>query len=154
LSNEQTLLAQLKRVPGAKKGRTNALALCDVSNFSRINHPFGSVPGDLALKQVAKCLDKITRDDDIVGRIGAQQFIVCLKGIDEILAKEFFDRIQDGLQESVFQTEQGQRFNIESNMSIYMTMERFHDLDEVLSDMRHSLDISHKQQRSHDKAKT
>ncbi|MFQ3197904.1 MAG: diguanylate cyclase (GGDEF)-like protein [Paraglaciecola sp.] len=154
LSNEQTLLAQLKRVPGAKKGRTNALALCDVSNFSRINHPFGSVPGDLALKKVANCLRKITRDDDIVGRIGAQQFIVCLKGIDDILAKEFFDRIQDALQESVFQTDQGQRFNIESNMSIYMTMERFHDLDEVLSDMRHSLDISRKQQRSHDEAKT
>ncbi|MFT6897655.1 MAG: diguanylate cyclase (GGDEF)-like protein [Paraglaciecola sp.] len=154
LPNERTLLAELKRVPAPKKGRTNALALCDVSNFSRINKQFGHVSGDLALKTVANCLRKITRDGDIVGRIGAQQFIVCLKGIDEILAKEFFDRILDALHESVFQTEQGERLNIESTMSIYMTMGRFHDLDEVLSDMRDSLDISRKQQQSRDEART
>jgi diguanylate cyclase (GGDEF)-like protein len=153
LPNERTLLAELKRVPAPKKGRTNALALCDVSNFRHINNQFGHEPGDLALKNVANCLRKITRDGDIVGRIGAQQFIVCLKGIDEILAKEFFDRIQDALQKSVFQTEQGERLNIESNMSIYMTMGRFHDLDEVLSDMKDSLDISRKQQKSRDEAR-
>lgn len=154
LPNERTLLAELKRVPVPKKGRTNALALCDVRNFRQINNQFGDLSGDLALKNVAHCLRKITRDGDIVGRIGAQQFIVCLKGIDEILAKEFFDRIQDSLDGSIFQTEQGERLNIESNMSIYMTMGRFHDLEEVLSDMRDSMDISRKQQKSRDEART
>jgi diguanylate cyclase (GGDEF)-like protein len=147
LPNKRTLMAELKRVPVAKKGRTNALALCDVSNVSHTKNPLGHVLGDLALQKVANCLSKITRDGDTVGRISGQQFIVCLKSIDEILAKELFDRIQDALQKSVFQTEQGQKLNIESNMSVYMTTERFHDLDEVLSDMGDSLDISRKQQK-------
>lgn len=153
LPNERALLTELKRVPTPEHGRTNALALCDVSNFRELNAQYGHVTGDLALITVASCLRKITRDGDLIGRFGAEQFIVCLKGIDEVLAKEFFDRIEESLERSFFQSDKGEQLKIESNMSIYMTLGRFDDLEEVLSDLRDSLDNSHRPQEPRNEAR-
>lgn len=153
LPNERALLSELKRVAFPEKGRINALALCDVSNFKQLNSQYGHLTGDLALINVASCLRKITRDSDLIGRIGVGQFIVCLKGIDEVLAKEFFERIEASLQRSFFQSDKGEQLNIESNMSIYMTLGRFDDLEDVLSDLRDSLELSRKRQEQQDEVR-
>ncbi|MFT4940217.1 MAG: diguanylate cyclase (GGDEF)-like protein [Paraglaciecola sp.] len=139
LRNEHSALAEIKRVAVPSYGKSNALALFDVKNFTEVNSEFGHMTGKLALKSVADCLKQVTREYDVVGRIGGDQFIVCLKNIEDVIANAFFERIQRALEQTAFNAGTGDRINIDSTMSIYSSTDRFDDLDEVLNDMRDSL---------------
>ncbi|MDU0355475.1 GGDEF domain-containing protein [Paraglaciecola aquimarina] len=136
LHNEQSVLTLIKKVKPPLNHKVNALAVFDVNNFTEMNTQFGYMTGDEALKSVAKCLTKVTRDQDIVGRIGADQFIVCLKNIEEQTANDLFERILDALTNVVFNDVTGSSINVRSSMSIYSSDGDFADLDEVLADIR------------------
>jgi diguanylate cyclase (GGDEF)-like protein len=66
----------------AKRNRTSA-ALCyiDVNNFKNINDNFGHHVGDLILVNLANVLRKITRQSDIIARVGGDEFVVILENI-------------------------------------------------------------------------
>lgn len=136
LQNEQAVLANIKRVKLPVAGKINALALFDVNNFAEVNHQFGYMTGEVLLKKVAKCLSDVTRDKDIVGRVGADQFIVCLKSVEERTANDFFERILGSLSRLAVNNAGGITINIQSSMNIYSSEGRFSDLDDVIAEIR------------------
>jgi diguanylate cyclase (GGDEF)-like protein/PAS domain S-box-containing protein len=56
-----------------------ALLLIDIRNFKAINQVKGSIYGDLLLKQFAQFLQAIFYEDDILARIGSDEFAVLMK---------------------------------------------------------------------------
>lgn len=56
-----------------------ALMIIDVDNFKNINDRFGHLYGDILLSSLADSLKHIFRSDDIIGRIGGDEFFVFLK---------------------------------------------------------------------------
>ena len=138
LLNEQSVLAEIKRVKKPIDGKVNALAVFDMVNFTEVNTQFGYWTGDELLKRVALCLTQIIRERDIIGRLGAGQFIVCLKNIDDQTAKELFERIQNVLADIAFDSESGEKINVNSCTSMYLALDRFDDIEQVLEDMRHA----------------
>ena len=116
----------------------NAVAVFDVTNFTEVNSQFGYLTGDTLLKKVAECLSQVTRERDLLGRLGAGRFIVCLKNIDDDTARVLFDRIQNVLTEMVLNTGSGEKVNVHSSMSMYISAEGFQDITQVLEDMRMS----------------
>ncbi|MEG1139883.1 MAG: EAL domain-containing protein [Lachnospiraceae bacterium] len=65
------------------------LFMIDVDNFKTINDQLSHAFGDAVLCELADKLHSIFRDDDIVGRIGGDEFIVCIKKVTSMkLAKE------------------------------------------------------------------
>src|SRR5574344_1853515 len=62
------------------------IIMIDIDNFKNINDTYGHLKGDLVLKFIAKELFYGTRhrsDNDIIGRIGGDEFFILLKNIDE-----------------------------------------------------------------------
>ncbi len=57
----------------------HAFLIVDIDNFKSVNDNLGHVFGDKVLFEVSKHLKPIFRKDDIVGRIGGDEFIVFLK---------------------------------------------------------------------------
>ncbi|MCT4687562.1 MAG: GGDEF domain-containing protein [Vallitalea sp.] len=55
-----------------------AAVLFDVDHFKSINDTYGHVEGDCALQAIVKCLQKIVRQDDVIGRYGGEEFLVIL----------------------------------------------------------------------------
>jgi diguanylate cyclase (GGDEF)-like protein len=112
------------------------LALFDVSNFTAINDEFGYKVGELTLKHVAECLKHVTRERDIVGRAGADQFIVCLINIEDVVATELFLRVQEALADVSFKVGNGEKVEVHCNMHAYSSVNSLSDADEVLSEIR------------------
>lgn len=57
-----------------------ALFVCDVDYFNRINDKFGHLKGDACLQKAAELLSHIVRQQDALGRIGGDEFVIFAYG--------------------------------------------------------------------------
>ena len=136
LSNEYSVLAKIKKVKAPIDDKVNALALFDVTNFTSVNAEYGYKEGELALKKVADCLKQVIREKDILGRVGADQFIVCLVNIEDTVAKELFSRFQKALADVKFKVGSSKKVDVHSNMHVYSSVNSLSDAVDVLAEIR------------------
>jgi diguanylate cyclase (GGDEF)-like protein len=136
LSNEHFVITQIKKVKAPFEEKVNALALVDVINLTALNTHYGYKTGELALKHVAECLKQVTREEDIIGRIGADQFIICLVNIEDVIAAELFSRIQKILTKVNVKVGSGEKVEVCSNMHLYSSVTSLSDADDVLAEIR------------------
>lgn len=59
-----------------------SIAMVDIDHFKSINDRFGHAAGDAALTTVAKILQRHMRENDTLGRIGGEEFLLVLPGAD------------------------------------------------------------------------
>lgn len=58
-----------------------AMLLLDLDNFKAINDSYGHLYGDTVLAQVGMTLKRLFRGNDIIGRMGGDEFLVLMKDI-------------------------------------------------------------------------
>jgi len=74
-----------------------AVLFVDVDDLKPINDDYGHEYGDIALLKVASALLDTTRDADIVGRMGGDEFAVFMPNTDVIQAEKLKDRIYNAI---------------------------------------------------------
>lgn len=57
----------------------HALIMIDLDNFKRVNDCFGHMYGDTVLRDAASKILGRFRNSDIVGRVGGDEFLICMK---------------------------------------------------------------------------
>lgn len=72
--------------------------LCDVDEFKAINDRHGHERGDAVLRDVAYALRKHLRSFELVYRLGGEEFLVVLPGIDVPAAAEVAERLRDAVE--------------------------------------------------------
>ena len=84
LYNRRYAMAHLKRVStrAAETGRTFAVMVADIDRFKDINDTYGHAAGDGVLAEVARRLKDNLRGNDLVARIGGEEFLVALPECD------------------------------------------------------------------------
>lgn len=86
----------LRRIQTAPDG-SFALIIFDVDHFKSINDTYGHIFGDRILKSVAQKARQIVRGDDIIARIGGDEFLIFMEyGTEESIEKAIV-RIFNGL---------------------------------------------------------
>src|SRR6516162_4023066 len=72
IHNKRYLLDFLDRelVRASRRGRPLALVIFDVDRFKAINDEYGHLGGDLTLRELAACVAKIVRQDELLARYG------------------------------------------------------------------------------------
>ena len=77
-----------------------SIAVADVDKLKQINDQQGHPAGDALLKRVAVLLTIAFRTEDVVARIGGDEFAVLLPHTDADVAKALLNRVQQAIQEN------------------------------------------------------
>lgn len=85
LPNKMMLSEFLKQAirNAERNGKLVAVMFMDLDNFKMINDTMGHSAGDQMLRQVAERLSSTVRKNDIVARIGGDEFIIMLEGMND-----------------------------------------------------------------------
>lgn len=94
LPNRELLLSRLDEA--ARAGRPVSLGFVDLNDFKDVNDSLGHHVGDRVLEMVAERLASRVRADDLLARIGGDEFAVLLTGEDPA---GIADRLLDALRE-------------------------------------------------------
>lgn len=81
-------------------GRTFTLLMMDIDHFKLINDRFGHPAGDLVLAVVARTLADGLRSNDVIGRIGGEEFAVILHGTNLSQAETPAERLRRAVEET------------------------------------------------------
>lgn len=73
---------QIKEYLITNEDTQNALFMIDTDNFKQINDTKGHMTGDMVLAEMASGMKKLMSDNDVVGRIGGDEFTIFMKDIN------------------------------------------------------------------------
>ncbi len=85
--------ASLPEIGSRGRGRTFAVLYIDLDGFKAINDTYGHAAGDEVLQRVADCLRQVTGPEELVARIGGDEFVVMLGDGDALTARTVADEI-------------------------------------------------------------
>ncbi len=77
-----------------------SLLMIDIDDFKLVNDNHGHLEGDYVIQSVAKSILDATRDFDVVGRYGGEEYIVVLSNTDLERAKQISKRILKTISET------------------------------------------------------
>jgi diguanylate cyclase (GGDEF)-like protein/PAS domain S-box-containing protein len=91
----------------ASNAKGPCVAFLDIDHFKRINDERGHAVGDAVLCGIADCLVENVRRLDILGRLGGEEFAVCMPAVALQDAKALAERLRCAVAGSVFNTPEG-----------------------------------------------
>ncbi|MDB5668679.1 MAG: hypothetical protein JWL74_1629 [Alphaproteobacteria bacterium] len=83
-------------------------ALFDIDHFKRVNDSHGHSAGDHVLEEFARIARLIVRDDDLIGRLGGEEFGILLKGASFDHAVMVCDRLRTTLASQLIRSPDGE----------------------------------------------
>jgi diguanylate cyclase (GGDEF)-like protein len=103
---EQASHMLLKRL--AHGGASTAVLMLDLDHFKRVNDGYGHASGDRLLSDVSRILAQSLRPQDLLGRIGGEEFAVVLPSISLQEATAIAERLCQTVRMGAFQTVTGE----------------------------------------------
>lgn len=107
LLNRETFLARMAQKH--ERSERGVLLIADVDHFKSINDTYGHLNGDQALVMIAAVIKNSVRDQDMVGRIGGEEFAAYLDGATLHEAKVVSERMRRSVESLQFTTSCGVR---------------------------------------------
>ena len=75
------------------------IVIADINGLKFVNDVFGHSQGDKLLKDVSEIFSSVSRKEDIVSRIGGDEFAIILPQSDEKVALTFYNRVRNKCKE-------------------------------------------------------
>jgi diguanylate cyclase (GGDEF)-like protein len=98
LRNRHVLLTHLDTVvQQATSNRPSALLYIDLDHLKMVNDSGGHAAGDRYLEQFAAALEVATRSDDLVARVGGDEFAIVMRDVPDERAVEIAENVRDRL---------------------------------------------------------
>jgi two-component system, cell cycle response regulator len=85
-----------------QRGAPLAMMILDIDHFKRINDTYGHDAGDLVLKGFAAELQHMVRGGDLVCRLGGEEFVVAMPGVDSTHAAGMAERARRTIENAEF----------------------------------------------------
>ncbi|PSH59904.1 GGDEF domain-containing protein [Phyllobacterium endophyticum] len=101
--------AFFNHIEDVRQKRASSLLIIDADHFKKINDVHGHYNGDGALMAIAQCITDCVGDRDSIGRIGGEEFAVCLPTDDQALVKSMGENIRSAVSRIDFRTPENLR---------------------------------------------
>lgn len=88
LHQSQRLLQRMQH-----EHRPTTLLMLDIDHFKQVNDRYGHPAGDALLRAFAQTVHQVLRPQDLLGRIGGEEFALLLPGMDQDMAQQVATRI-------------------------------------------------------------
>lgn len=99
LPNRRLLESQLASL--IERSDPFVLVLADLDNFKRLNDSFGHEIGDRALQLFAQVLRDKVRGNDVIARLGGEEFVLVYPNMSVTTSIEAVERVRDGLTQAL-----------------------------------------------------
>lgn len=132
LSNRRELRSTLQRLKDAPSPPTVCALCLDLDGFKAVNDEFGHPAGDLLLIEVGHRLQRLVREDDLVCRLGGDEFIILLFGATCREAERKSEQIIAELSRPV-PLDQGQTTHVGVSVGIAITPDHTKNPEDLMS---------------------
>jgi len=134
--NRGAFLARIAEL--RKQGHAGWLLLIDVDHFKKINDRHGHETGDEALRTIAAMLRQSVRTDDLIGRLGGEEFGIYLP---ETAAGEALV-LSEGVRSHIAQSPAYYVDGRACSVTVSMGLATEHSASETLKDILHRADMA------------
>ncbi len=85
-----------------REGSPVSLVLIDLDHFKQVNDIHGHQTGDLVLRETAERLRSVAREDEIIGRVGGEEFAWILPSATAVEAHAAAERVREAIRDAPF----------------------------------------------------
>ncbi len=131
LPNRYMLFEKLDELISHTEQKPFAIILIDLNGFKEVNDSLGHHTGDYVLKEIGNRLRQAVRDNDIIGRLGGDEFSALLPGIgNKDTAMQVAERFLQKLDQ--FFILDGHQFHMDVSIGIALHPEHAQDVSELM----------------------
>ncbi len=99
-------------------GGTCVLLMIDMDHFKLVNDNFGHAVGDYVLQKVSDISREVTRNTDILGRVGGEEFAILLPETDIAKANQVAERLRQNIENTALIIEEGVQMPIRVSIGV------------------------------------
>lgn len=114
-----------------KLDKNFSLIMFDIDHFKKINDDYGHKMGDIVLQKIAECSSGVLRENEIIGRIGGEEFAIALPNTDISIALKIAERLRTTIMEQIIEMDNIKLFEITASFGVVENKEKL-NIDELL----------------------
>lgn len=115
-----------------RHGRPLSVLMIDVDLFKAINDTYGHAAGDRALRMITECCRQATRESDILGRLGGEEFSLTCPDADLDGAFALAERIRQSCEEKEVSSINNLSFSITLSIGVTTISPDDNAFDQIL----------------------
>ncbi len=140
LSSRREFLDQARKThrKTLENGETLGLLIMDLDHFKSVNDNHGHPVGDRALKVFAQVCQQNVRHDDLVGRMGGEEFAMLIPDIDRSRAIELAENLRKRVEKSPVHVE-GRTLSLTVSIGLALSSPDEPDFSDLLKRADHAL---------------
>lgn len=121
---------QLLQQQAKNSSHTTAFLMLDIDHFKQVNDNYGHLVGDLALQSCVKTIQSLLKPQDLIGRLGGEEFAIFLTNTNADAAYQDAERIRLHVSQTPIKLEHHQTFSIQISIGIFVcTAENRHSIE-------------------------
>ncbi|MCE2571156.1 sensor domain-containing diguanylate cyclase [Motilimonas eburnea] len=103
------------------RSQTSACAIAiDIDHFKQVNDNYGHDAGDLVLVQVTNVLAQNIRENDLLARLGGEEFSILALTQSPAHASDYAERVRAAVANGVIHLDNGLRLNVTVSIGVYL----------------------------------
>ena len=100
-----------------EQGVSVSLIVLDIDNFKQVNDSFGHPVGDAVLAKAGEVLHRLARPDDLIGRMGGEEFALLLTDVSGPVARTFAEALREAIGEGKV-APQGEAISVTASLGV------------------------------------